>query len=238
MAHYQAVVRNKLGGIVPGANVSIFDAGTTTLADLFSDEALTVSTENPTQSDDSGKVDVYVVAGEYDVLIQRFDIEDVRFDDVSIIETAPTGFSPKYLTAQLSGNQTGNLASGNHIEFDTKGSDSGHITLSTGAGQANGIFTIPAGVWFIQWEVSVSFTVSTGVFQTELRDDFDDSTVGHGKSTSHRPISSSSNGAGITIHSDILVLSSATDVKVEINSSTGPNLVASGFTNISIFALS
>lgn len=147
MAHYQAVVRNKLGGIVPGANVSVFETGTSTLADLFSDEALTTSIENPTQADNCGKVDFYIASGEYDILVQRFDIEDVRFDDVSILENAPTGFSPKYLTAFLSADQTSNVATGNHIEFDSIQADSGHVTLSTGTGQANGIFTLPAGTW-------------------------------------------------------------------------------------------
>lgn len=162
MAHYQAVVRSKNGNVVPGANVSVFEEGTSILADLFEDEALTIPVDNPVQSDACGKVGFYLVSGEYDILVQRFDIEDVRFDDVSILEESPTGFSPKYIVASLSAQQTTNIGAGDHVEFDQELESSGHITLSTGTGQENGVFTIPSGVWRIVMVPSATFSGATG----------------------------------------------------------------------------
>lgn len=235
-AHYQAVVRSKTGKIVPGANVSVFDQGTTTLADLFSDEAATVSIDNPLQADDDGKVDFYVVAGEYDILIQRFDIEDTRFDDVSILELAPSAFSPKYISANLSANQTSNLAAGDHVEFDTTIEDSGHITLATGTGQANGIFTVPAGVWNILVSpVRINFSGATGFAALRIKDGAGNS-LGAGSAQMRPP--SSSNNDGVSGETSALFVNSAEEtIEVEIQGPTAVNNINSS-TGISIVGLS
>lgn len=214
MAHYLATVRGKTGKVVPGANVSVFETGTTTLADLFSDEPLTLPISNPAQADDCGRVDFYIASGEYDILIQRFDIEDTRFDDVSILENAPTGFSPKYMEARLAANQTANLARGDHVEFDTESQSSGHITLATGAGQANGIFTLPEGVHLITAFPAASFS-SAGALQLRWKN-----TAGGNLSASTalvRPPSSTSNISGSSAATALVVVTgSPLDVVLDI----------------------
>lgn len=216
MAHYQAVVRSKNGNIVPGANVSVFEEGTTTLADLFSDEALTIPIANPVQSDDCGKVGFYLVSGEYDILVQRFDIEDVRFDDVSILEEAPSGFSPKYLSATLSASQTTNTSAGDHVEFNQILEDSGHVTMSTGTGQENGVFSIPAGVWRLALIPAASFSGATG----ELTLRWVDITGGGGINLGTAPVrmrhaDNANNPVGPLISDILLVASTAVDVEVQ-----------------------
>lgn len=91
MAHLEATIRSKQGPILPGATVTVFDAGQTSLANLFSDDGLTVAISNPTTADDDGVVNFYVVAGKYDLLVQRFDIEDRLLEDVEIITAADSG---------------------------------------------------------------------------------------------------------------------------------------------------
>ena len=56
---------------------------------------------------------------------------------------APTG--PDFLYAGLSANQTTNLAVSDHIEFDTETHRGSAISLSTGAGQLDGLFTLEGG---------------------------------------------------------------------------------------------
>lgn len=104
MAHLEATIRNKSGPILPGATVSVFEAGTQTLASLFSDDALSVPIENPTPADSEGVVDFYAVAGKYDLLIQRFDIKDRLIENLSIIEQGDTGNPTGPAGGDLSGN--------------------------------------------------------------------------------------------------------------------------------------
>lgn len=54
-----------------------------------------------------------------------------------------------YIRSTLSANQTARILAGNHIEFDQNAISSGDITRSGGAGQAQGIFTVPPGVWLL-----------------------------------------------------------------------------------------
>lgn len=70
-------------------------------------------------------------------------------------------WSPKYMTARLSADQSTNIDSGDHVEFNQAIADSGHITLSTGSGQENGIFTLPEGVYRLQAFVRATFSDST-----------------------------------------------------------------------------
>lgn len=53
-----------------------------------------------------------------------------------------------WFIASINANQTTNLAVGNHIQFDFGFGQGGFITLATGSGQANGIFTLAAGYFY------------------------------------------------------------------------------------------
>lgn len=128
-------------------------------------------------------------------------------------------WSPKYLTAELSANQTANLAVDDHVEFDTKSTDSGHITLSTGTGQANGIFTVPVGTWFITAAISVTtFSADGGLLSMRLRNDATDGVIDHGSPIIIRSLTSTSRNSNHPTQSWILDTASSIDVKLEIDS--------------------
>lgn len=146
-------------------------------------------------------------------------------------------WSPKYLTARLSANQTANLAANNHVEFDTKSADSGHITLSTGTGQANGIFTIPPGVWVIFAGVLVSFNAATGAMSLTWENDADDSVIDHNFAISARPYDSADQVSAMTSVAVILVNSVSTDVKLDIAASSNATAINRNQTGVTIFAL-
>lgn len=58
--------------IVPGAEVSVYDAGTTTLRNIFSDTALAVAAANPILCDSDGTHAMrYTAAGSYKIVIRR-----------------------------------------------------------------------------------------------------------------------------------------------------------------------
>lgn len=145
--------------------------------------------------------------------------------------------TPKYLTAELSASQNANLAAGNHVEFDTKSTDSGHIALSTGTGQANGIFTIPPGVWVIEATLDISFSASTGVATLRFRDDPGGSELDHGGRFAIRPLTSGDNVFTAQRQTAILNAATSTDVKLEIDSITSVSSINVQGTSLVIFAL-
>lgn len=146
-------------------------------------------------------------------------------------------WSPKYMTAFLSGAQTTNVNANDHVEFDTTSADSGHITLSTGVGQANGIFTIPAGVWFIQAVITANFASSSGIATLEFRNNADDSAIDHGRRILQRPMTDVANSSDVPVQFVILNTASSIDVKLDIVSETDLNSIGAVPTSISIFAL-
>lgn len=86
---------------------------------------------------------------------------------VAVLEASPLALS--YLYARLSANQTTNLAVSNHVEFDTKKSAGGDISLSVGVGQLNGIFTLAQDKLY-EVEYGVSMEVNEGIFTIDLYD--------------------------------------------------------------------
>ena len=84
MAHIETVLRNEHGEVLPGATVTVYQAGTTTAASLFSESGLSSSIDNPTTTDTNGVLDVYLAGGTYDLVIQRYDLNDKTIEDVVI----------------------------------------------------------------------------------------------------------------------------------------------------------
>jgi hypothetical protein len=76
---------------------------------------------------------------------------------------APSGGTKSIIYATSSTNQTSNLSSTNHIEFNTTNFSQGSsISLSTGSGQASGIFTLAANKTYrLSAGISVRYTTST-----------------------------------------------------------------------------
>lgn len=146
-------------------------------------------------------------------------------------------WSPKYLTATLSANQTANLAANNHVEFDTKSADSGHIALSTGTGQANGLFTVPAGVWVVSSRVFAAFANSTAILALQLFDDVAGAAADHSKAIRLRPISQALDESIVSDQGWIVTTTSSTDLKLEITTSTDVTSINTVSTSISFHAI-
>lgn len=146
-------------------------------------------------------------------------------------------WSPKYLTATLSASQTANLAVNNHVEFDTKSADSGHITLSTGTGQANGLFTVPAGVWVVSARVFAAFANSTAILALQLFDDVAGAAADHSKAIRLRPISQALDESIVSDQGWIVTTTSSTDLKLEITTSTDVTSIDTVSTSISFHAI-
>lgn len=145
-------------------------------------------------------------------------------------------WSPKYMTATLSGNQTTGLADGDHVEFDTALVDSGHVTLSTGSGQANGIFTLPPGVWRLLLVPAADFSGATG--QVNLRwTDVTGAAVGLGPSPCRfKQKDNTTNPSGPNTADVIFENPATADVEVRITASTALNNIHASC-GVTIFAL-
>lgn len=144
-------------------------------------------------------------------------------------------WSPKYMTAKLMGNQTSNLAVGNHVEFNSIRADSGHISLSTGAGQAQGIFTVPKGDWQVALVVNANYNGALGLIGIDLVEDPGGTVLGAARARD-RSYSAADNESRAPVSSQVISLASATDVKAEIAQSAIVNAIQSA-THITFMAL-
>jgi len=120
---------------------------------------------------------------DYEIRLQATGDTDYQQDEtaITIIEigaTANTG-EGDYLLASLSADQTTNLGVGNHVEFDSEAKRGTAISLATGAGQANGLFTLTGGKTY-EIEVNIGAECNEGTAEmrwyvdpadTELVDD-------------------------------------------------------------------
>ena len=90
------------------------------------------------------------------------------------------GADKEVMFAYLSLTQSSNLSSNDHIEFDSVSFQKGSgITLATGSGQANGIFTLPADKYFkITCVEAVNFSGSNGQSLFTVYNDTDDLDIG------------------------------------------------------------
>ena len=70
------------GTLVAGASVTVYLAGTTTLASLFSDEG-TTAIDNPVTSGVNGRVTFYAESGPYDISV-LYDAQTTEYKNVSI----------------------------------------------------------------------------------------------------------------------------------------------------------
>jgi L-lactate utilization protein LutC len=114
------------------------------------------------------------------------ELDDVNLDGLTQtngkydLGSGSGGGTKEVMFAYLSITQGSNLTSGNHIEFDSISFQQGTgITLATGSGQANGIFTLPAGKIFkITCVTNVTFSGSNGQFLFSAYNDTDNVDIG------------------------------------------------------------
>src|SRR5688572_6263043 len=77
-------VTDGFGNALSGATVTVYLAGTSTAASLFSDAALTVSKTNPLTVDASGFYSAHMRPGKYKFRIERAGFTTVEVDEVSV----------------------------------------------------------------------------------------------------------------------------------------------------------
>ena len=91
MNHYQeTVLRFGTGLAIAGAKVTVYQAGTTTKADLFTDDTGSTPLANPVTTDGLGTFSFYVADGNYDLLIRYRNIERL-VPDVEICDCDGSG---------------------------------------------------------------------------------------------------------------------------------------------------
>jgi len=71
MAHHRGVARDEYGNSISGATVTVYEAGTTTAATIYSDGTFDTSEDNPFTTGDDGVYEFYADPGLYDIQIAK-----------------------------------------------------------------------------------------------------------------------------------------------------------------------
>lgn len=122
MKHFVDSVQVPSGSVVPSASVSVFVAGSNTLASLFSDDGIT-GTANPTLTDALGQISFYVADGRYDLRISKIGTITKTISDIEIADITQANAGDSFAvfgaistTANASGG-VGNDASGGALNI-------------------------------------------------------------------------------------------------------------------------
>ncbi|MEE9278197.1 MAG: hypothetical protein V3V06_07270 [Dehalococcoidia bacterium] len=70
----------------------------------------------------------------------------------------------------MGADQAADLAAGDHVEFSGFDGEARDISVSSGAGQANGLITLEPGIWRMECWLRGFFSGSTGGFEFQFRD--------------------------------------------------------------------
>lgn len=128
--------------------------------------------------------------------------------------------SPAYMLALLSADQTTNLALNDHIEFNTSNSDNGIISLATGSGQANGLFTLPANrIYRLECQLSSFFSSTVGSFFFSWRNNTSGTLIGSLAGVA--PFSTPANET--TISKAVAIIAPSVSTQVEVRISGAPS---------------
>jgi len=118
---------------------------------------------------------------------------------------------------RLSANQETNLSVGNHIEFDTR--DEGNITVSTGSGQDNGVFSLnPYKEYNFDLTTFIGYSSSNGLGRFIMYDET--ALNSFGIHSYHYPIGDTNNNTPTSSLTAIGIFTQATDVHVRIDANT------------------
>ena len=135
----------------------------------------------------------------------------------------PSG--PAYMYARLTADQTTNISAGNHVEFDVESSRGTLISLATGAGQADGIFTLAPGVTY-EIVVAMRMELNEGAFNAQLYDDVGETAIvddtGEDAAVLVGYDNIANDASQVGTNTVIFTPSVETDVKMEITAATNP----------------
>jgi hypothetical protein len=71
MSHHRGVARDDAGNSISGASVTVYNAGTTTAATIYSEGTLTTTESNPFTTGDDGVYEFYADPGLYDIQVAK-----------------------------------------------------------------------------------------------------------------------------------------------------------------------
>jgi len=101
MAVQNGVARDDYGNVLAGASITVYLTGTSTLATLYEDSTLAVTTPNPVSADDLGEFVLYVTPGSYDLVIAKagFDTDTIEEVEISGIGAADASHGECYISS-------------------------------------------------------------------------------------------------------------------------------------------
>lgn len=112
-------ITDKKGNVLVGAQVYIYLANTSTLAQLYSDSSCTFTTTNPATTNDKGMFTVYIPDGAYDIQPVKTGYVVDRVEDV-LLEDRYTILAPTYsssITLNRAGAQRHIITATNNSNF-------------------------------------------------------------------------------------------------------------------------
>ena len=101
MAVQNGVARDDYGNVLAGASITVYLTGTSTLATLYEDSTLAVTTPNPVSADDIGEFVLYIAAGSYDLVIAKagFDTDTIAEVEIAGLESESVSHGELYISA-------------------------------------------------------------------------------------------------------------------------------------------
>ena len=151
-------------------------------------------------------------------------VEQVR----EALEILGVGSVGEYALVSMSGVQVTDLLAGDHVELDTINDQSGAFLLSTGAGQANGLITVPAGkVWILSAAWQIGYTGISGFLNLRWRNNTDAVLIG--VAVNVNPETQTSDNAGL--RSTVAIIDAtleAKEVEVRIVGNLNANRIEGG----------
>ena len=144
MQRYQNVIIDTAGAGIASVTISVYLAGTTTLASLFSDNGV-AALGNPFLSDSDGSFNFYAADGRYDIKLAKTgytfgtDLYDVQLFDLTSV--SPVTMNPLY--SPVVGTLTLSLSGGGVIQYTSS-------KILSGTGTPEGTVTSPIGSLFLR----------------------------------------------------------------------------------------
>ncbi len=130
MSSHLNTVRDSEGNVVSGVTVTVFDAGTTDLASIYTDSGLVTPKANPFTNDSDGIYQFFAASALYDIQLEKTGFDDRTFTDVTIglgvtSARAFTGTAP--ITIDGVSGTPKDLSADRTIAIDQTGLDHGTI---------------------------------------------------------------------------------------------------------------
>lgn len=145
MAQFINFARDSFGNVIPEATVSVFNAGTETLATIFADVNNTLSKPNPFDADDEGLYSFFAEPSDVKIRVEKQGFETFEIDNVPIPVSSLSIFQQgaEISYGIVSGNIIVAIGTPTDIPFDTLVFDDGNmVDLPTIELQKDGLYSV------------------------------------------------------------------------------------------------